>query len=130
MFVRFSQQILSGKLLLAVTGGQKSNLSGGFKIRTNNNLPPYICCESVVKMLWALLDVICYMLSAYIAFCLLLYLLCLSLLVESNIHSFEFLFRHCYFTCMASWFIEKGNNLSTQKKYKQRFCFDDTQVEL
>ena len=26
----FSQQILSGKLLLAVIGGQKSNLSGGF----------------------------------------------------------------------------------------------------
>ena len=71
MFVRFSQKILSGKLLLAVTGGQKSNLSGGFKIRTNNNLPPDICCESVVKMLWALLDVICYMPYAICLYCFL-----------------------------------------------------------
>ena len=28
----FSQQILSGKLLLAVIGGEKSNFSGGFKL--------------------------------------------------------------------------------------------------
>ena len=69
MFVRLSQQILSGKLLLAVTGGQKSNLSGGFKIRTNNNLPPDICCESVVKMLWTLLDVICYLLILLFVYC-------------------------------------------------------------
>lgn len=56
---------------------------------------------------------------------------------------------HCYVTCVASWFIEKGNNLSMQrstrrdlfKKGKGRdlggggggygSCFDNTiQVEL
>ena len=32
MFTIFSQQILSSRLLLAVIGGQKSNLSNGFKL--------------------------------------------------------------------------------------------------
>ena len=33
MFTTFSQQILSGKLLLVVIGGQKSNVSYGFKLK-------------------------------------------------------------------------------------------------
>ena len=45
-----SQQILSGRLLLVVIGGQKSNLSCEIQIRTNNNLPPMICCENVVDL--------------------------------------------------------------------------------
>jgi len=47
----FSQQILSGRLLLVVMGRKKSNLSYEIQIRTNNNLPHMICYESVVKML-------------------------------------------------------------------------------
>ena len=43
-----SQQILSNRLLLAVIGEQKSNLSGGLKFECNN-LPLMICCESIEK---------------------------------------------------------------------------------
>ena len=45
-----SQQILSNRLLLAVIGEQKSNLSGELKFESNN-LPLMICCESIVKIL-------------------------------------------------------------------------------
>ena len=45
-----SQQIISGKLLLVVIGGQKSNLSCEIEIRTNNNLLPMIYCENVVDL--------------------------------------------------------------------------------
>ena len=34
MFTTFSQQILSGKLLLVVIGGQKSNVSYRFKLKS------------------------------------------------------------------------------------------------
>ena len=43
-----SQQILSNRLLLAVIGEQKSNLSGELKFE-RNNLPLMICCESIEK---------------------------------------------------------------------------------
>ena len=37
--------------LLAVTDEQKSKFKLWIQIRTNDNLSPMICCESVVKML-------------------------------------------------------------------------------
>lgn len=39
IFTVFSQQILYGKLLLAITSGQKNNFNGGFTLKTYNNLP-------------------------------------------------------------------------------------------
>ena len=50
IFITLSLQILSGKLLLVVIAGQKSNLSCEIQIRTNNNLLPMICCENVVDL--------------------------------------------------------------------------------
>ena len=51
IFIIFSEQILSGKLLLVVMGGQKSNLSCKIQIRTNDNLALMIYCEIILKML-------------------------------------------------------------------------------
>ena len=42
IFTIFSEQILSGKLLLVVMDGQKSNLNYNIQIRINDNLAP-IC---------------------------------------------------------------------------------------
>ena len=46
---RFLQQILGGRLLRAITSRQESNFSGGFKLKTCNNMPSMICCENVVE---------------------------------------------------------------------------------
>ena len=46
---RFLQQILGGRLLWAITSRQESNFSGGFKLKTYNNMPSIICCENIVK---------------------------------------------------------------------------------
>ena len=37
-------------MLQAVTDGQGSNFSDGFKLKTCNKLPPKICCENVVNI--------------------------------------------------------------------------------
>ena len=50
IFITLSLQILSGKLLLVVIAGQKSNLSCEIQIKTNNNLLTMICCENVVDL--------------------------------------------------------------------------------
>ena len=52
MFITFSQQILYGRLLLVVTSGKKKKFKLWIQIKTNNNLLPKICCESIVKILW------------------------------------------------------------------------------
>ena len=46
----FYKQILSDKLLLAITGRQKSNLSCRFQIIINNNLLLIIYCENIVNV--------------------------------------------------------------------------------
>ena len=51
MSTTFSQQILIDRLLQVIIGRQKCNFSGRVQIKTNNNFPPMIYCESVVKML-------------------------------------------------------------------------------
>ena len=40
-----------------LTSGQESNFSGGFKLKTCNNVQTKICCERIVKMLWMYLGV-------------------------------------------------------------------------
>ena len=50
MFITFSQQILCGKLFLAIINGQKSNLSCRFKLKICNKLPTRICCENIVDL--------------------------------------------------------------------------------
>ena len=47
MFITFSQQILSGKLLLTIIDRQKNNFSGGFKLELVTTYP----IEFVIKML-------------------------------------------------------------------------------
>ena len=59
--IPFSRQIISGRLLVVVIGGQKSNLNCEFKLKpittffflffffekkTNNYLSPMICCKN------------------------------------------------------------------------------------
>ena len=51
----YSQQISSGKLLPVVTSGQKSHLSGGFRLKTHNNIPSKICCKNVVDVVLLIL---------------------------------------------------------------------------
>ena len=49
MSTTFSQQILSGKLLMTIASRQKGNFSGVFKLkfRINNNLPHTTYCKNV-----------------------------------------------------------------------------------
>ena len=49
-FYNTLQQILCGRLLLVVTSEQESNFSGGFKLKTYNNLPIKTCCENIVNI--------------------------------------------------------------------------------
>ena len=46
----FSQQILSGWLLLAVIDGQKKQCKWWVQIRTSINLTSRICCENVMNV--------------------------------------------------------------------------------
>lgn len=50
IFIIISQQILSGKLLLAVIGEQENNFSCGFRLKAYNNSPPRIRCENVIDV--------------------------------------------------------------------------------
>ena len=51
IFTIFSQQIVSGRLLLVVMSEQKNNLSCEFKLEPiTNNLLHVICCENIVDV--------------------------------------------------------------------------------
>ena len=48
IFITLLKQILTGRLLIVVIGGQKSNLNCETQIRNNNNLPHINCYENVM----------------------------------------------------------------------------------
>ena len=45
----FLQQIVSDRFILAVISGKHNNFNDTVKTKINNNLPPNIYCENIVK---------------------------------------------------------------------------------